>query len=126
MIGHGVGACCEACTGIVGGKALAGGHLLQGHWVWAGERAVHISQERTNGAASFFHLPQSIAPVFDFAKRVERADPGKCDKFLPAESWHSPGQVVDGNKWSVNIPRRENLALLTSSVHGYCVRQKTG
>lgn len=30
VVSHGVRACCKARTGIVGGKTLVGGHLLQG------------------------------------------------------------------------------------------------
>ena len=52
-------------------------------------RVVGTAQQRANGTASLFDLPESIASMLDFAERVERAYLRERNEFTAVESWHS-------------------------------------
>ena len=102
VIGHRVWACGEAGSHVIGCEALIGCHLLQRGWISiAGVGTVGTSQQRPNGTASLFYLPESIASMLDFAERVERADLGERNEFTAIEGRYSKRQFIDGLKDSV-------------------------
>ncbi len=57
--------------------------------------ACGVAQQWANGPSSFFHLPERIASMLDFAERVQRADACQRDQFFAVEFRHTRCQIID-------------------------------